>query len=162
MQIASRRRKYEFCNFILMKNIFIFAIFFPDLFMSSCNHSEKQDVEAVIKKYERLTLKMDADSISKMYAVDGELGNGSQHFIKGRDSIYSFLSSFTNVRVLSNADSIKNISFKNDEATVTGIFRQTVLIDQKDTVMANGQFIINLIPDKNKRWLIQRAQTKPL
>jgi hypothetical protein len=93
MQIASRRRKYEFCNFILMKNIFIFAIFFPDLFMSSCNHSEKQDVEAVIKKYERLTLKMDADSISKMYAVDGELGNGSQHFIKGRDSIYSFLSS---------------------------------------------------------------------
>jgi hypothetical protein len=63
---------------------------------------------------------------------------------------------------LSNADSIKNISFKNDEATVTGIFRQTVLIDQKDTVMANGQFIINLIPDKNKRWLIQRAQTKPL
>jgi hypothetical protein len=49
------------------------------------------------KKYERLVLEMKADSILQLFTTDAEIGHEDQQPLKGRDSIYSFLSSFKNV-----------------------------------------------------------------
>jgi hypothetical protein len=76
----------------------------------------KETPQNTIKKYERFALEMKADSISQLFTTDAEIGHARQPPIKGRDSIYAFLSSFKNARVLSNQDSISTTSIKNDSA----------------------------------------------
>ncbi|MFI5186187.1 MAG: YybH family protein [Chitinophagales bacterium] len=116
----------------------------------------------LIKKYERLVLEMKADSLSQLFTTDAEVGHEEQPPVKGRDSICRFLSSFKNVRVIRNVDSIIHVSVKNDSAIVEGIYKQTVIISKKDTVNVSGHFTSNLILDKNKNWLISRMHTRSL
>ena len=54
----------------------------------------------------------DADSISLLYTQDGNLGD----IAIGRDSIRKFLSSFKNIRVLSQVSTTKSISITHDTA----------------------------------------------
>src|SRR5215831_6893524 len=103
-----------------MKLLF-FAITFTLLQSNSCSDKASGDTpQRVMKRYERLVLEMKADSISQLFTNDAEVGHGNQTPIKGRDSIYAFLSSFKNVRVISNADSISNVTVKKDSAIVEG------------------------------------------
>jgi hypothetical protein len=100
-----------------------------------CYHQAKETPESVIKKYERLVLEMKADSISQLFTNNAEVGHGNQKPIKGKDSIYAFLSSFKNVRVISNVDSISSVSIKNDSAVVDGNYKQSVILQETDTFM---------------------------
>ena len=128
-----------------------------------CSHiATKETPQIIIKKYERLVLEMKADSISQLFTTDAEIGHANQSPIKGRDSIYAFLSSFKNVRVLSNRDSIATTSIKNDSAIVTGIYRQTVIVSEKDTVHVAGEFIANMVRNTNNNWLIWKMKTRSL
>ena len=128
----------------------------------SCSGKTKTTPQDTIKKYERLVQEMKADSISQLFTIDAEAGHDGQPSIKGRDSIYQFLSSFKNVKVLSNIDSVANISVKNDSAVVTGVYKQTVIISGKDTVNVAGQFTSTMVMDKNNNWLIRRMKTRSL
>ena len=60
--------------------------------------------ETAMKYYDNLILKLDADSISMLYKPGGNLGD----IAIGCDSIKKFLSSFKNVRVLSQSSIIKS------------------------------------------------------
>ena len=122
----------------------------------------KETPQGIIKKYERFVLQMKADSISQLFTPDAEIGHANQSPIKGRDSIYAFLSSFKNVRVLSNRDSISTTSIKNDPAIVTGIYRQTVIVSGNDTVQVAGNFIATMMQNKNNNWLIWKMTTRSL
>jgi hypothetical protein len=79
---------------------------FTAIFYSCASNPTKESPEDVIKKYERLVLEMKADSISQLFTTDAEIGHEDQKPVKGRDSIYSFLSSFKNVHVINNRDEI--------------------------------------------------------
>lgn len=141
-------------------------IFFAFVTMSlmscgySCSQQTKDTPGSVIKKYERLVLEMKADSISQLFTADAEVGHGDQEPIKGRDSIYAFLSSFKNVRVISNVDSISSVSVTNDSAIVDGKYKQSVIIREKDTVHVAGKFTANMMRYKNKTWLISKMHTQ--
>ncbi len=126
----------------------------------SCSETKSTtSPEDVIKKYERLVLEMKADSISQLFTTDAEIGHEDQPPVKGRDSIYSFLSSFKNVRVISNRDEIASSSIRDDSATVNGSYTQTVIVSGKDTVNVAGRFTATMVRE-NKNWLISKMKTR--
>jgi len=91
------------------------------LFLFSCNDQHNRaGVEAAMKHYDHLIKKLDADSISLLYTADGNLGDIAQ----GRDSIKRFLSSFTNVQVLSQASQTSSIELFGDSAIQKGTYQQ--------------------------------------
>lgn len=116
----------------------------------------------VIKKYERLVKDLKADSISQLFTLDAEIGHENQTRVKGRDSIYRFLSSFKNITVLRNIDSITSIKITKDSATVQGVYKQTAIIAGKDTVNVAGHFTSQMVEDKSRNWLIYSMQTRSL
>jgi hypothetical protein len=131
------------------------------LLVVACSCSETSTTtspESVIKKYERLVLEMKADSISQLFTIDAEVGHEGQPVVKGRDSIYSFLSSFKNVRVINNRDEIVSSSIRDDSATVNGSYAQTVIVSGNDTVNVTGKFIATMVRQKNN-WLISKMKT---
>jgi hypothetical protein len=84
------------------------------IFLLSCNTARysKSEIDSAMKHYDNLILKSDADSISLLYTPDGNLGD----ITIGRDSIKKFLSSFKNVRVLSQSSTTKSIRIIRDIA----------------------------------------------
>ena len=122
-------------TFLMRRMIFFCLLASLTTILYSCaRNSAKETPPDVIKKYERLVLEMKADSISQLFTTDAEIGHEDQPVVKGRDSIYSFLSSFKNIRVINNHDEIVSSSIKNDSAIVNGNYKQTVVISGKDTV----------------------------
>lgn len=118
----------------------------------------KSDVEHAMQKYDLLILGMNADSISLIYAPDGELGK----MAKGRDSIRAFLNGFKKFRVLSQSSETNTIQINGDSAIQTGTYRQTVIIPSNDTVTVKGRFTALWIWMNRNGWLIQRMETQPV
>jgi len=114
----------------------------------------------VIEKYERLVLEMKADSIAQLFTTDAEIVHEDQSPVRGRDSIYSFLSSFKNVRVVDNHDQVVSSSIIDDSAILNGNYTQTVIVSGKDTVNVTGKFTATMIRDKNRNWLISKMKTR--
>jgi len=132
-------------------------------YVYSCHNSNSAITpQAVIEKYQRLVLEMKADSISKLFTTDAEIGHGEQSPVRGRDSIYALLSSFKNIRVIENRDDISYTSVRGDSATVNGNYKQTVIVSGKDTVQVAGTFTAEMLRDKNKNWLIRKMRTRSL
>ena len=127
----------------------------------SCSEtSVKTSPQDVIKNYERLVLEMKADSIAQLFTTDAEIGHEDQSPVRGRDSIYSFLSSFKNVRVVDNHDQVVSSSITDDSAIVNSNYNQTMIVSGKDTVNVAGKFTANMICDKNRNWLISKMRTR--
>ncbi len=131
-------------------------------FYSCQDAATKTSPKDIIKKYERLVLEMKADSLLQMFTVDAEIGHEGGPTVKGRDSIYAFLSSFKNIRVISNRDDVLSVSINKDSAIVNGDYKQAVIVLGKDTVNAAGKFTANMIRKKNKNWLIFSMRTRSL
>ena len=154
-----------------MRTKLFFVLMISIVALCSCSESSpKETPQDVIKKYERLVLEMKADSISQLFTTDAEIGHADQPVVKGRDSIYSFLSKFKNVRVLNNRDQVDSVSIRNDSAIVNGVYTQTVItsvaIDDQsinfpieDTINVAGKFTATMVRDKNN-WLISRMKTR--
>ncbi|MGC4102768.1 nuclear transport factor 2 family protein [Ferruginibacter sp.] len=114
-------------------------------------------MEAAMQKYDALILRLDADAISKLFTADGKLGN----IATGRDSIKKFLSSFKNVQVLSQHSSTTSINIIADTATQNGIYHQTDVVNNRDTVTVKGEFTARWLWINKKGWFIQQMETKP-
>ena len=127
-------------------------------FLLSCNNTKhsKSEVESAMKHYDNLILKLDADSISLLYTPDGNLGD----IAVGRDSIKKFLSSFKNVRVLSQSSITESINIVRDTAIQKGTYTQTDLVAEKDTVKVKGEYIAKWQWIRKKGWHIKRMTTK--
>ena len=136
-------------------------LFLNIFFFLSCNSTRvsknKTGVEAAMKKYDGLILKLDAGAISLLYTPDGNLGN----IAIGRDSIKKFLSSFKNVRVLSQSSTTSSIIISGDSAVQKGSYLQTDLISEKDTVKVKGDYETVWQWIKQKGWLIKKMTTTP-
>ena len=129
----------------------------------ACDHSPVIPTpNAAIEKYQRFVLQMKADSISELFTADAEIAHGDNRPIKGRDSIYDFLASFKNIRVIENRDDISSVSVRGDSATVHGTYAQQVIVSGKDTVRVVGTFTAQMIQNKNRSWHIWKMRTRSL
>ena len=143
--------------------IFLFRLLFAILPVCICvvngsaQSKSKSGVERAMQKYDQLILGMNADSISLIYAPDGELGK----MAKGRDSIRIFLEGFKKFRVLSQSSKTNTIQINGDSAMQTGTYRQTVIVPSKDTVTVRGGFTAWWIWMNMDGWLIKRMETQP-
>lgn len=128
------------------------------LFIGACTFPKhnKTEIEEAMSHYNNLILKLDADSISFLFTENGNLGDVAI----GRDSIKSFLSTFKNVKVLSQTSTTKNILISQDTAFQEGSYSQVDLIGNKDTVRVKGTYSSIWNWDKNNGWLIQKMITK--
>lgn len=130
------------------------------LCICSCRtHHDRSEIEAAMKQYDHLILKLDDDSISNLYAPDGQLGDQ----VKGRDSIKKFLATFTNVNVLSQESLTSSIVMSGDSSLQKGSYKQEVIVDKKDTVHVKGEYITHWVwINKEKGWKIKKMMTTPV
>lgn len=137
-----------------------FLILAAAIIFSSCksySHSKKE-VEASMQQYDSLLKSMNADAISRMFTPGGKLGNVAQ----GRDSIRKFLSHFTNMKVLSQTSDTRSIELKGDSATQTGMYLQTTVVDEKDTVHLKGSYETKWKWLNGEGWRIEKITTEPI
>ena len=124
----------------------------------SCHERDKKlEIESALKTYDHLIWTMNADSIALLYTVDGQLGE----IARGRDSIRRFLSTFTNVKVLSVHSTSEKIVINKDTAIQSGRFNQTALINNKDTARPKGTYEAIWVWTKGEGWKIKRMTTTP-
>ncbi len=142
----------------LSKIIFVAVFFLYGVLSVHAQGRTKAGVEQAMKNYDHLILGMNPDSISMIYAADGELGT----MAKGRDSIRSFLDGFRNFRVLSLSSETNSISINKDSALQKGTYKQTVIIPSKDTVSVKGNFTALWVWSGSNGWLIRRMETQPV
>lgn len=116
----------------------------------------KSGVETAMKYYDNLILKLDADSISMLYKPGGNLGD----IAIGCDSIKKFLSSFKNVRVLSQSSITKSLNIIRDTAIQKGTYTQTGLVSGKDTIKVKGEYTARWEWFRKKGLHIKRMTTK--
>jgi len=144
---------------MLLISKFTAGILTAGLILFSCSpsrHNEK-GVTAAMKYYDRLILKLDADAIAQLYTVDGNLGG----IAIGRDSIRNFLSSFKNIKVLSQASTTSSIKMGRDTAIQKGNYTQTAVISGKDTVKVTGEYTARWQWITGDGWHIKQMITKP-
>ncbi len=129
------------------------------VFLCSCNTSKHSiaGVESSIKYYDHLILKLDADSIALLYTPDGNLGG----IATGRDSIRKFLSTFKNVRVLSQASTTTSIKIVRDTAIQNGSYTQSDIVSGHDTMNVKGTYMARWQWIKKKGWRIKQMTTNP-
>jgi len=130
------------------------------LSVPSCHTKEhrESEIELAMQRYDHLILKLDADSIAMLYTSDGNLGD----IAVGRDSIRKFLSSFKNVRVLSQASVTDSINIIRDTALQKGSYVQTDVVASKDTVTVKGTYFVRWQWINNEGWRIKQMTTRPL
>ncbi len=141
-----------------MQRPFYFTLIISLLSGFSCYAQPRNEsgVETAIKKYDRLILKTNPDSIALLYTTDGELGN----MAVGRDSIRNFLNRFNNYKVLMQDSKTSFITINRDTAFQTGTYHQKVIVPSGDTVSVKGIFNVKWIWTKSI-WQIRRMDTQP-
>lgn len=117
----------------------------------------KGEIEAAMKHYDRLIQRMDADSISMQYSLDGQLGEMAQ----GRDSIRKFLAAFKGYTVLAQSSSSDSVSITGDAAFQKGTYLQITVTPVGDTLHLRGQYIAKWTWTR-EGWRMKRMDTKPL
>lgn len=142
---------------IVCINFSFLCIFFLFSCISTSHNKNKAGVESAMKKYDNLILKLDADSISLLFTPNGNLGN----IALGRDSIKRFLSSFKNIRVLSQSSTTSSVIISGDSAIQKGSYIQTDLIAEKDTIKVKGDYETVWQWLRQKGWLIKKMTTNP-
>lgn len=144
--MASGTRFLKFASLIIL------------IFSVSCTtpRHNKAGVELAMKRYDHLILKLDANGIAELFTPDGKLGE----MARGRDSIRKFLSSFKNIRVISQSSSSTSIYISGDSAIQQGTYRQSDIISGKDTVNVKGEFTATWQWVQHKGWYIRQMSTR--
>ncbi len=137
--------------FLLLSILFLYAC------VSTQVQKNKAGIETAMKKYDELILKLDVDSIPLLFTKNGNLGN----IAIGRDSIQRFLSSFKNIKVISQSSFSTSIVINGNFATQKGNYLQTDLMNQKDTINVKGDYETQWLWVKKRGWLINKMTTKP-
>jgi len=142
-----------------MKNL---SIFFVALICAACA-DRKSEIETFMRQYDKLTFRMNADSLADSYLPAGVLsGKGMKKYV-GRDSIRIFLKSFdpANIQLISNSTKAESITFSKDTAIVLGNYEQKAKLPRGDTSVFTGKFAAKLLKENN-RWLIANMYTTPI
>lgn len=135
-----------------MKNAVVFPL--SMIFLLACAN-RKQEIESAMKKYDRLILHVDADSIADCFMPDGKLGT-----VSGRDSIRAFLKRFGDVKVLQQRSSTTAMVMTGDSARQDGTYFQEVILNG-DTITATGKYTASWVWDGAQGWLLKNMVNVP-
>src|SRR5215470_17183255 len=115
-----------------------------------------------MRRYERLTLAMNAEGIAAMFTPDGELINAGKTIARTPDSIRAFLQSFDGkVRVEENVDSIESVTVTGATAVLTGTYQQkALLLPDKREISVQGKFEVEWNRQSDGQWLNRRMSTR--
>ena len=139
----------------MKKKIYILLIA-STICLASCSRQHQDvEIEKAMREYNLALLHMDADLVANSFTKDGKLGDN----ISGRDSIRSFLKSFTNTKVLSCGTQTKSIIFQGDSAIHSGHYFQEAVVNQ-DTFHLKGTFDAIWL-NQNGKWLIAKMINTP-
>lgn len=109
---------------------FIIPVSFTAISFCSFRHEHaRAEAELAMQKYDSLLKTMNAEAISEIFTSDGRVGDVAQE----RHAIKNFLSSFVNVKELSQRSGTSSIELKGNSPIQTGMYFQTAVIDGKDT-----------------------------
>lgn len=141
-----------------MKNLKI--LFAAAILLAACA-DRKSEIEKAMKQYDRLTLRMAADSLADTYVTNGQLGGKGMKMMTGRDSIRKFLKSFdpSKITLISNSTLAKSIDIQADTAVVVGSYEQKAKVGA-DTGVYAGTFTAKWVNEQG-RWLIAKMYTVP-
>ncbi|HEY4989497.1 MAG TPA: nuclear transport factor 2 family protein [Opitutaceae bacterium] len=123
--------------------------------------ADRADVQARLHRYEGLLLAMDSAGIAAMFTPDGAMVNPNQAPVKGRDAIQKFLASFSDYKVLSNADQATSTLIDGDTSEQIGTYRQKVRSPEGRIFEASGRLEIGWVRDASGEWLIAELATFP-
>jgi uncharacterized protein (TIGR02246 family) len=123
--------------------------------------ADRTEVQGRLERYQALLLSMDSAGIAAMFAPDGEMVNPKQPPVKGRDAIQKFLSSFSDYKVLSNADTATSTLIDGDTAEQIGTYRQKVRSPDGQLFEASGRLEIGWVRGPSGEWLIAQMATFP-
>ena len=129
----------------------------------SISTSDAQEkLKAAMKRYDQLTLAMNAESIAAMYTQDGALSNDGQTIASTPASIRAFLGSFEGkVRVIETGSSIESVNITGASAIMSGAFQQKALIlSENREIQVKGKFDAEWIREPGGQWLIRRMNTQ--
>jgi ketosteroid isomerase-like protein len=128
--------------------------------VASCAN-KKHEIEQLMSQYDKLTFKMNGDSLADLYTPDGELGGKGMKTYAGRDSIRKFLKSFDpkSITLISNSTHSKSITFKGDTAVVEGTYEQKAKLAQGDTGTYLGTFTAKCLKSEGNKWHIRKMYT---
>ncbi|HEU0172886.1 MAG TPA: DUF4440 domain-containing protein [Blastocatellia bacterium] len=122
----------------------------------------EEQVKAAMRRYEQLTLAMNAEGIAAMFTPDGELIDAGKTIARTPGSIRAFLQSFDGkVRVEENADSIESVTVTGATAILTGTYQQkALLLSDKREIRVQGKFEVEWSRQPDGQWLIRRMGTQ--
>lgn len=124
------------------------------LMVLACQSQREMAIRSLMQRYDQLILNMDGSAIAALYLPDGRLLGENNFQVKGPQAIEEFLSSFKNVKVLSNTSTTESIVFKKDTAIQRGFYRQSALINGKDTIYPKGNFVAKWVKKPGQGWRI--------
>ena len=110
-----------------------------------------------MKLYDRLIMKLDADSIALLYTPGGKMGTVAV----GRDSIRNFLRALKIAKILSQNTVSESIQIINDTAFQKGTYTQEYLMPKGSPIKGKGDIWITWLWTKNEGWRISKMITKP-
>ncbi len=139
------------------KTVLFLPLFLLIIKPAAAQH-DKNGVEMRMKYYDHLIQQLDADSIALLYMPDGQLGE----MARGRDSIKQFLSSFKNVKVLSQQSTSESMHINGDTALQRGFYTQKDVVNNKDTISVKGSYTAHWQWKENEGWLIQKMETQSI
>jgi uncharacterized protein (TIGR02246 family) len=121
----------------------------------------EHQIEQAKDRYSAYLLAMDADGVASMYAPDGVMERQSGGPLRGRDEIRAFLSSSSNVKVLSVQMTTISFSYDGPAVVQTGEFHQTARANGK-VVNAAGRFEATWIRGPHGDWFVRHMATRPI
>ena len=126
------------------------------LMLSACGvRRDRAGVERAMQRYDSLLLRMNTDSIARLFTVDGDLGTVAH----GRDSIRQFLARFAAFKVLSQSSTTDSIALDHDTAVQTGHYHQRTVVPVNDTVAVKGAFTARWLFVHDSGWQLRRMET---
>jgi ketosteroid isomerase-like protein len=128
------------------------------LLLIACSQDRTAEIDRAMRHYDKLILRLAADSIAMQYQLHGQLAGEGATPVYGRDSIRELLQSFKGATVYRYESTTDHTTFKGDTAFQTGIYVQTVKIPSGDTLELGGKYTTTWIRE-NTSWLIHKMYT---
>lgn len=121
----------------------------------------RAEVRAALARYSDLVARMDSRGIAAMYTADGEMSEPGQPATEGRDSIRTFLDSFSGFHVEENAMTSDTIVVKGESLVQTGRFSQRVRMPDGTELTPRGSFTAEWVRERDGQWRIRRMHSVP-
>ena len=121
--------------------------------------SQESEVNDALARYRALVLRMEPDKLAETFDSRGEVSNGNQTPLKGREAILTFFNSFAGFKILEYEIAATSTTVQGDKAVQKGNYREKMVEPSGETVTVKGIFSAQWSRQPDGHWLILRMHT---